>query len=374
MKTLVSKTLTKYAVCMIVILLLAIPIFYWLTKQFYAEDMIDIIVSVKEGRGIPNLDLEEDVAQGVLLQFFLIIIVISISMYISVRFMLGRIWLPFNDTLKKIEQFNLAKGKVPEFCKTDIQEFAKLNSALKEMMEKDKDVFRIQKEFTENASHELQTPLAIIRSKLDLLMQEDMSEKQIKIVSDLYDLTDRMTHLNKNLLLLAKIDNVQYVQMEETDVYNMVKNMFTTYYAALFNTDVNVIDKRSTPRVRIKANAVLMESLLKNLIVNAIRHCMEKKDKEQAAAGNNCNELARAYNVDVAVHDDYIEVINDGTGEKPLDVEKMFRRFAMAGKKSCGNGLGLAIVKAICKFHSWQVDYKFEDDKHKFTVVFSNQA
>lgn len=148
MKTLVSKTLTKYAVCMIVILLLAIPIFYWLTKQFYAEDMIDIIVSVKEGRGIPNLDLEEDVAQGVLLQFFLIIIVISISMYISVRFMLGRIWLPFNDTLKKIEQFNLAKGKVPEFCKTDIQEFAKLNSALKEMMEKDKDVFRIQKEFT----------------------------------------------------------------------------------------------------------------------------------------------------------------------------------------------------------------------------------
>ena len=121
MKTLVSKTLTKYAVCMIVILLLAIPIFYWLTKQFYAEDMTDIIVSVKEGRGIPNLDLEEDVAQGVLLQFFLIIIVISISMYISVRFMLGRIWLPFNDTLKKIEQFNLAKGKVPEFCKTDIK-------------------------------------------------------------------------------------------------------------------------------------------------------------------------------------------------------------------------------------------------------------
>ena len=87
MKTLVSKTLTKYAVCMIVILLLAIPIFYWLTKQFYAEDMIDIIVSVKAGRGIPNLDLEEDVAQGVLLQFFLIIIVISISMYISVSFM-----------------------------------------------------------------------------------------------------------------------------------------------------------------------------------------------------------------------------------------------------------------------------------------------
>ena len=247
MKTLVSKTLTKYAVCMIVILLLAIPIFYWLTKQFYAEDMIDIIVSVKEGRGIPNLDLEEDVAQGVLLQFFLIIIVISISMYISVRFMLGRIWLPFNDTLKKIEQFNLAKGKVPEFCKTDIKEFAKLNSALKEMMEKDKDVFRIQKEFTENASHELQTPLAIIRSKLDLLMQEDMSEKQIKIVSDLYDLTDRMTHLNKNLLLLAKIDNVQYVQMEETDVYNMVKNMFTTYYASLFNTDVNVIDSVQHP-------------------------------------------------------------------------------------------------------------------------------
>lgn len=370
MKTLVEKTLTKYVFCMIIILLLAIPVFYWLTKQFYAEDMIDVIVSVKEGRSIPDIDLEEDVAQGVLLQFFLIILVISISMYISVRFMLGRVWLPFNDTLKKIEKFNLAKGKVPEFCKTDIKEFANLNAAISKMMEKDKEVFKIQKEFTENASHELQTPLAIIRSKLDLLMQEEMTEKQTNLVSDLYDLTDRMAHLNRNLLLLAKIDNVQYVRMEETDVYNMVKQMFTTYYSLLFKTNVSIVDKRSSSSVRVMANAVLMESLLKNLIVNAIRHCMEKSEKEHASAQHDSGAAENDYGVDVIVYDNRIEVSNDGRGEKPLDANKLFRRFATAGIKSCGNGLGLAIVKAICKFHSWQVDYKYEDNKHKFIVVF----
>ncbi|MGN1375009.1 MAG: sensor histidine kinase [Prevotella sp.] len=370
MKTLVSKTLTRYVICMIVILLMAIPVFYWLTKQFYAEDMIDIVMSVQQGHGIPDLDLEEDVAQGVLLQFFLIIIVISVSMYITMRFVLDRVWLPFNDTLKKIEKFNLAKGKLPEFCQTDIKEFANLNAAITKMMEKDKEVFRIQKEFTENASHELQTPLAIIRSKLDLLMQEEMNEKQTQLVSDLYDLTDRMAHLNRNLLLLAKIDNVQYVRMEETDVCNMVKQMFTTYYASLFKTKVSVIDMRSSAGVRIMANAVLMESLLKNLIVNAIRHCMEKSEKEHVSGVMESEPSENDYEVEVIVYDDHIEVSNDGKGEKPLDADKLFRRFATAGIKSCGNGLGLAIVKAICKFHSWQVDYKYEDDKHKFIVYF----
>ena len=83
-------------------------------------------------------------------------------------------------------------------------------------MQQDKEIYRIQKEFTENASHELQTPISIIRSKLDLLMQEELDERSMNLVSDLYDLNTRMEHLNRNLLLLAKIENSQYTEMRRS--------------------------------------------------------------------------------------------------------------------------------------------------------------
>lgn len=82
-------------------------------------------------------------------------------------------------------------------------------------MHKSLDSYRVQKEFTENASHELQTPLAIFQSKLDLLLQQqELTESQAEIIQDLYQMTSRISRLNRNLLLLAKIDNAQFAKSE----------------------------------------------------------------------------------------------------------------------------------------------------------------
>lgn len=166
--------------------------------------MIDIIEAVQLGTSIPHIDLERDIMVGMMLQFLLIFLVLSLALFIMMRFITHRLWLPFDDTLQKTEQFNLAQSAVPQFQKTEIKEFARLNNSLAKLMQKDKEIYRIQKEFTENASHELQTPISIIRSKLDLLMQEELDERSMSLVSDLYDLNTRMEHLNRNLLLLAK--------------------------------------------------------------------------------------------------------------------------------------------------------------------------
>ena len=217
MKSLLSKTLSQFVICTVSIFVLATPLFYLLTKHFYAEDMIDIIEAIGQGKDIPPLDLEQDIMAGVMLQFILIFLVISISMFITMRFITRRLWHPFDDTLEKTEQFNLAHSDIPSFTKTDVKEFARLNHSLNRLMEKDKETFRIQKEFTENASHELQTPLAIVRSKLDLLLQEEPDERTMRIIADLYELNTRMEHLNRSLLLLAKIENAQYTKMESVD-------------------------------------------------------------------------------------------------------------------------------------------------------------
>lgn len=349
---LLSRTLRRYLYCAIIVLFMITPLFYLLTKQFYAEDLIDIIESVNRGQGIPPLDLERDIIAGVTLQFLLISLAVTIAMFITIRFITRKLWLPFDDTLKKTERFNLAQGELPQFMETDIIEFNRLNHSLTQLMERDRETFRIQKEFTENASHELQTPLAIIRSKLDLLMQEKMNEQQMKLVSDLYQLTMRMSHLSRNLLMLAKIDNAQYKTMESVDVKSLLDESLPMYDVLLNGTTIQLDDKRKR-RKTVRANQPLLESLLKNLIVNAIRH---------SSAGGK---------IEILLQDDGLMVSNAATDtEGALDASMLFRRFRSGDVEKKGNGLGLAIVKAICDFHGWTVGYTFADGKHCFSVHF----
>lgn len=220
--SLLSKTLRLFVSCVTICFVLTAPLFYLLTKYYYAEDMIDIIEAMSRGEGVPPIDLEQDIMVGMTIQYLFIFCVITTAMFITIRFFTKKLLVPFDDTLRKTEDFNLAQSDVPLFVDIDIEEFNRLNQSLGRLMSKDKETYRIQKEFTENASHELQTPLAIIRSKLDLLMQEELGEKEMKLVSDLYQLTMRMGHLNRNLLLLAKIENAQYTTLQEVDVKEML--------------------------------------------------------------------------------------------------------------------------------------------------------
>ena len=350
--SLVSKTLRLFAGCTAACFLLTAPVFYLLTKYYYAEDMIDVIEAMERGQGIPPLDLEKDIMAGMMLQFLLIFIVISIALFFTLRFATKRLWQPFDDTLQKAEQFSLAQSEIPLFAETDIQEFARLNHSLGQLMKKDQDTYRIQKEFTENASHELQTPLAIIRSKLDLLMQENLQEGQMRLVSELYELTMRMGHLNRNLLLLAKIDNAQYSALEDVDLAALIADSLPRYETLQNDKSLRIDDRRNDRGKKLLANSALLECLLKNLIVNALRHA--KPNAEVA----------------IRIDDSCLAVSNESIDGKPLNAESLFRRFRSGDVGQKGNGLGLAIVKAICDFHHWTVEYKFEARRHHFIVTF----
>ena len=351
--SLVSKTLRLFAGYTAVSFVITAPLFYLLTQYFYAEDMIDIIEAMERGQGIPPLDLEKDIISGMMLQFLLIFLVISIALFITLRFATQRLWQPFDDTLHKAEQFNLAQSEIPLFAKTDIREFARLNHSLGELMKKDKDTYRIQKEFTENASHELQTPLAIIRSKLDLLMQEDLQESQMQLVSELYELTMRMGHLNRNLLLLAKIENAQYTALEEVDLAAMLADSLPLYETLQNDKTLRLDDHRNNHDRKLLANSVLLECLLKNLIINALRHAKANAE------------------IRIGIDDYRLIVSNESIDGKPLNADTLFCRFRTGDVKQKGNGLGLAIVKAICDFHHWMVEYKYESEWHHFIVKFN---
>lgn len=347
---LINKTIMRFAVCVTVILVLATPLFYWLTKQFYAEDLIDVIQTIKMGKAIPDIDLEEDVMQGVIIQFALMVTIFGTAAVIVLKFLVTKLWIPFYATLEQIEMYKIEDGRVPILPKTDIKEFAALNDTLLKMMVNSTRSYKTQKEFTENASHELQTPLALFQSKLDVLLQDkDITQPQAETIQSLYQTVTRLSHLNKSLLLLARIDNNQYAMMDSINLSTMLAELLPMLRTVAGG--ITIKEELPQENIAINGNRTLLESLVNNLAINAIRH--NRTDGE----------------ITIKVIDRHLSVEN--TSDEPaLDTNLIFNRFYRPSEKTKGNGLGLAIVKAICDYHGWSIFYKHTDNRHTFTVAF----
>lgn len=343
MKTLLQKTSSRIIGCIAAVFLLTAPFFYLITRYFYAEDMIDIIESVERGEGVPSsFDLEQDIIAGVMIQYLLIFVVISLSLFIAMRFTLRNLWNPFESTLKTMERFKVSDSTLPPRYDGGIDEFRRLNHALSGLMQRNAEVYRQQKEFTENASHELQTPLAVMRSRLDLLLQQNLDVATLESVNELYNVNRRMERLNRNLLLLAKIGNDQFVADEKVSLLSIVRDVADSLTPMGYRVNTDFSGQES----EVMANRTLLESLVTNLVVNAVRNSGQ---------------------VDISLSGSRLTVSNPSGDGHPLDRARLFRRFAStAGSK--GNGLGLAIAKAVCDVHHWHIGYDFVDGCHLFSV------
>lgn len=350
---LITKTMSITVVCVTVLMLLATPVFYELTEEYYTDQIEDVIKDIKKGKPLPkDIDLKHEILEGVATQFGIVMVIFAIGVILSTLLVSKRLWRPFENTLREIKQFRLEEQHLPTFPQTDIKEFTQLNTSVSELMAKSINSYSQQKEFTENASHELQTPLAILRSKLDLLIQQpDLTEQQAKTVEELYDVTSRMSRLSRDLLLLSKIENSQYEKAEPISLSDTITRILNNI-EPLFGDMSHNIDISSDSAI-VNANPVLFEVVMNNLVVNAIRH-------------NSQTGI-----IDVTLRGDTFSVSNTANADK-LDKERIFSRFYKPdGERSVGNGLGLAIVKSICDHYGWTINYEFHKGRHVFSIKFS---
>lgn len=257
------------------------------------------------------------------------------------------VWKPFRETLDQLKTFSLNNQTKIEFSKTDVSEFDELNQSLTKLIEHNVSVYKTQKEFTENASHELQTPLAILKNKLDILLQnQDLTEKQYQIAEEMNRALSRSSRINKNLLLLAKIDNKQFDS--ETFHLDEVLNQSLEILQEHFEQKNISVNTEISDNVKVNGNIGLTEVLINNLIINAIRHT--------SINGS----------ISIKLNNSVFEVSNSGT--EKLNSDLLFKRFSRFSKDNNGSGLGLAIVKEICKSQNWTIDYRFENNNHIFSV------
>lgn len=258
------------------------------------------------------------------------------------------VWKPFRNTLDYLKTFNLNHQTKIEFDSTDITEFEELNQSLTKLIAHNISAFKTQKEFTENASHELQTPLAILKNKLDLLLQDkDLTEKQYQIAEEMNKALTRSSRINKNLLLLAKINNSQFDNSEIIQLNELLHQSLEILQEHFEQKNISV-NKHISSDIKVNGNSSLTEVLINNLILNAIRH---------TPFGGT---------ISVKLTDSVFEVANSGI--EKLNTDLLFKRFSKLSTDNNGSGLGLAIIKEICTFQNWTVDYRFENNMHIFSI------
>lgn len=262
----------------------------------------------------------------------------------------GRIWQPFYETLSRIKQFDLVRGQHLQLEQPDIIEFKELNEVLQKMSDQILHDYLHLKEFTENASHELQTPLALITAKVEELIQsEHLTEKQTRWIQTIYEASLRMSRLYQGLLLLAKIENRQFANEQPINLSDQLLERLwdmeelLQYKGIRLHTAVEASFWTNLP-------PVLAENLVTNLVSNALRHNVPQGE------------------IRLRSTDSTLCLSNTG---HPLqnDPNDLFSRFKKEGTSSESVGLGLSIVKEICDNYGLQIRYAEHGGIHEFCIT-----
>jgi signal transduction histidine kinase len=291
----------------------------------------------------------EDLLQIIFYITIGVIILLLLVLFATNRLILNRLWKPFYSIMQELKVFNIAEPAIIPDLETSIDEFRDLNTVVANMTTKAKNDYISLKAFTENASHELLTPIAVINSKLDTLIQTDnFSERQSKLLSDLYGGVSRLNRLNQSLLLLVKIENRLLQDQQLINLRELVEEMI-----GQFEEIFNVKELKLTYKLddkEIYANRYLVEILLSNLITNAIRHNYTGGEIVINLTGENFSI--------------------QNTGENaPLPNEKIFTRFHKSSGSE-GSGLGLTISRQICENFNLLLNYKYSTPYHSFIITF----
>ena len=278
-------------------------------------------------------------------------ILVSLLILASVLLSLW-IFRPFKKTLKAIEDFRINSEAIPVLEKTHVKEFTQLNQFLSEMMEKNRRDYHNLKEFIENSAHEIQTPLAIARGKLELLMEhEDLDAFQAQHIQVAYASLTRLSKLNNSLGLLSKIDNQEFSNEKPINFSKTLESKVEEFEELISLKELEL--ETQIPRETwIQIDPLLLDILLTNLLQNSVKHNFVR--------GRIIIRLEEG------------SLVFSNTGEKPdVDPKQYFERFRKGRTLSNSHGLGLAIVKKVCEVSGMGISYVYKEGLHTIQLAFT---
>jgi signal transduction histidine kinase len=292
----------------------------------------------------------EDLIDGIFVSILVVFAVlfgglVGLSWWIN-----KKLWKPFYDTLTYLSKYNIGAKNNFHFEPTAIAEFNSLNLSLDRMLERIGRDYQRQKEFTENAAHEMQTPVAVMQSKIDLLIQsKNLKEEEMHLIEQLSTALQKLSHLNRSLLLLSKIENKQFGELEDVSIREVLENSLSVYENGIASKEIKVAkDYIADPVILI--NRGLCEILVNNLVQNAVRHNIQSGS------------------IQIRIDDSILVIRN--TGEAIMNPATIFERFTKSDQSINSIGLGLAIVREIANVSGMSITYHFQDNMNCLTLSF----
>jgi len=283
----------------------------------------------------------------------LIFILLLISIIIVNRLASRKSWTPFYNTMTAIRGYDIRQNKpLPLDTATGIGEFDQLNQTLLSLIENVDQAYRNQKQFTENASHELQTPLAIIRSKVELLAESPgLTEDSAQLLQEINEANERLGQMNKNLLLLTRIENSQFPDVSTINLSQLVHRLIQ-FFKDYYENEVAKTTTTIQPDVHITANPALIEILINNLLRNAYIHNVPGGWVDMVLT----QTTLVINNTGAVIHD---------------DPERLFDRFRKGRVDNRTTGLGLALVRQIAQLYHYEIRYTCQDGRHQLALTFA---
>jgi signal transduction histidine kinase len=328
---------------------------FWNEKEKESESGRGLISSINVNninyqiRIIESKVETEDLVRIIFLITIGLIVLIVVVLFVINRILIKKLWKPFYGTLQQLKLFNLTDTDDIEPTNSKIEEFKELNNAVSTMTLRVKDDYQNLKHFIDNASHELLTPIAVINSKLDTLVQTgNFSERQSELLTDLYETVTKLTKLNKAMLLLSKIENNLVNDSQPINLKNSIEASLNLFHDFFLDKSLTVSPYLEDVTVNISKS--LLDVLLNNLLTNAVRH---NKPGGQVIISLN----------------EYQLTIKNTGADKELDANQIFQRFKKSGESE-GNGLGLTLSRQICTSYSMKLAYNYAPPFHTFSVIF----
>lgn len=293
---------------------------------------------------------EDDLIRNLLYSLIWLYIAILVSILVINNFLLRKIWTPFHFLLDRLKGFRLDKDQDIETAKTNVREFKELNTAVRSLVDQSVRTYASQKQFIEHAAHELQTPLAISLNRLELLAEMDgLSDDHLQSIGQVIGTLQRLTRLNKSLLLLSKIENRQYGDLAEVSLNEVLHSLIPEFQELASMKEIK-IELLKESAMLVWMNKDLAAIMISNLLKNAILHNHRDGTLRVVLTGNT------------------LLIENSGSAHA-LNPEKLFKRFHKEGTEKSSLGLGLAIVKAILDLYGFDIRYSY-NGMHQMHIYF----
>lgn len=290
-----------------------------------------------------------DLQQAILSWIVFLYLILLLSILAVNAGVFHRHMKPLYILLKWLEQYRLGEKNALLKNETKITEFRKLNEAAMLAVWRSEKLFEQQRLFIGNASHEMQTPLAICQNRLEMLMDDgQLTERQLSELAKTHQTLEKLAKMNKSLLLLCKIENRQFADVKTICLNHVLENYLSDYEEAYAYRRLQVkVDDQGCFSLII--SEALVSVLLTNLLKNAFVHTPE------------------GGHIELLFTKDLFVISNEGEG--PLDSKRIFERFYQGQKKEGSTGLGLALVDSICKSSHLVVSYSYAEHRHRFKVA-----